>query len=219
MKKILFIMLTFTILLITHYSINVYAATEEYTTYSEIMMSEGKLLMNFTDEEMDKMLEEIEGTIFSGVKVYEENSNVKATYISNTLYSVENKGSTDVTYDVVVSVETTNKVSFSASGSLSGNVSKGKSGGLKGDIGAKCSVDYSNDTTTSRKEKQTMKLVVEANSRAIVYLTGELLITNGVAANYFFWIKMCEGGFEFVTLQNQYSRIEKVKISWENGWY
>ena len=49
-------MLTFTILLITHYSINVYAATEEYTTYSEIMMSEGKLLMNFTDEEMDKML-------------------------------------------------------------------------------------------------------------------------------------------------------------------
>lgn len=213
MKKIILVIILYVAGLVFHYSFNVSAAAEEYTTYSEIMMSEGKLLMNYTDEEMKEMLLKIKGAVFSGVKVHEENTNVKATYISNTLYSVENKGSTDVTYDVVVEVETNNKVSFSSSGSLSGSISKGKTGGLKGDIGAKCSVDYSNVTSTSRKEKQTMKLVVESNSRAIVYLTGELLITNGVAANYFFWIKLCEGGFEFVTLQNQYSRIEKVKIS------
>lgn len=213
MKKIILVIILYVVGLVFHYSFNVSAAAEEYTTYSEIMMSEGKLLMNYTDEEMKEMLLKIKGAVFSGVKVHEENTNVKATYISNTLYSVENKGSTDVTYDVVVEVETNNKVSFSSSGSLSGSISKGKTGGLKGDIGAKCSVDYSNVTTTSRKEKQTMKLVVESNSRAIVYLTGELLITNGVAANYFLWIKLCEGGFEFVTLQNQYSRIEKVKIS------
>lgn len=213
MKKILCTIILFSSLLFAYYFSYVRAAAEEYTTYSEIIMSEGKLMMNFTDEEMEEMLKNIEGSIFAGVKVYQENTNVKATYISNTLYSVENKGDTDVVYDIDVEVETNNKVSFSASGSLSGSLSKGKTGGVKGEIGAKCSVDYSNVTSTSRKETQHMKLVVEGNSRAIVYLTGDLLITNGVAVRYLFWIKSSEGGFEFVTIQNQYSRIEKVKIS------
>ena len=57
-----------------------------------------------------------------------------------------------------------------------------------------------------------MSLVVEAGSSAIVYLTGNLTVTNGVAASYLFFIEMAKGGFEFTILKNQYARVEKAKI-------
>lgn len=187
------------------------AASEEYMSFSEIMMNDGKLLSNYTKEEMEELLSCVHKSKFAGVTVYKENDTVDASYISNTLYSVENSGSTDVTYDIVVDVETVNKVSFSASGSLNASASGSKSG-VKAEIGKKCGIEVSKTTTTSRKEKQTMKLVVEGGSRAIVYLTGNLSVTNGVAAYYICFIRVAEGGFEIVTLKNQYARVEKAKI-------
>lgn len=189
-----------------------YASTDDYTAFSEIMMNEGKVLANYTDEEMTKLLEKVHKRKFMGVSIYEENKNVEASYISNTLYSVENSGEENIVYDIVVDVETSNKVSFNASGSLNASASGGKSGGVKGEIGAKCGIEFTETTTTSRKEKQTMKLTVEGGSRAIVYLTGNLSITNGVAAYYVAFIRVSEGGFEIVTLKNQYARVEKSKI-------
>lgn len=212
MKKIFGLILCFLIFLCINHVFQIHATSEDYTTYVEIMLNEGKLMNNFTDEEMCIMYNQIKGSTFMDVKVHEENKNIEGTYISNTLYSVENKGSTDVTYEILVDVETTNKVSFNASGSLNGSVSSGKSGGVKEDIGAKCGLEVTSSTTSSRKEKQTMKFSVEGGSRAIVYLTGNLSVTNGVAVMYVFWIKKCEGAFEIVTLKNQYARMEKVAI-------
>lgn len=192
--------------------VKVQAATDDYNTFSEIMMPTGKLLSNFTDEEIKDYLKKVNKRKFFGLSVYTVNKNVEASYISNTLYSVSNLGSTDVTYEIEVEVETANKVSFTSSGSLNGQVSGGKSGGLKGEIGGKCGIEISTSSTASRKEKQKMKLVVEGNSKAIVYLTGNLSVTNGVAANYISFFRSCEGGFEIITLKNQYARIEKRKI-------
>ncbi len=211
MKKIIFCLCLCGILFITG-NILSYASTDDYTTFTEIMMSEGKLLSNYTEEEMNELLKKVHKNKFMGVSVYEENKNIDASYISNTLYSIENNGKDEIIYDIVVDVETTNKVSFNASGSLNASASGGKSGGVKGEIGAKCGVEVSTTTTTSRKEKQTMKLTVEGGSRAIVYLTGNLSITNGVAAYYVTFIRVSEGGFEIVTLKNQYARVEKSKI-------
>lgn len=210
MKKIiLLLILYFSIPFLNAFVLQ--ASSEEYTTFSEIMMSEGKLLSNFTDKELEEMYKKVNGTKFFGVSVYKENYNIEASYISNTLYSVENKSDSDVTYEIEVDVETSNKVSFNASGSLNGSASGTKSG-IKGEIGAKCGIEVSNTTTTSRKEKQKMKLIVEKNSRAIVYLTGNLTVTNGVAAYYVSFIQVSKGGFEIVTLKNQYARIEKTSI-------
>ena len=211
MKKIIFCLCLCVILFITG-NILSYASTDDYTTFTEIMMSEGKLLSNYTEEEMNELLKKVHKNKFMGVSVYEENKNIDASYISNTLYSIENNGKDEIIYDIVVDVETNNKVSFNASGSLNASASGGKSGGVKGEIGAKCGVEVSTTTTTSRKEKQTMKLTVEGGSRAIVYLTGNLSITNGVAAYYVTFIRVSEGGFEIVTLKNQYARVEKSKI-------
>ena len=210
MKKKL-ITLTMLIFVFFIYGIEVNANTDNYQTFVEIMMNEGKLLKNFTEEEYDAMIDKIKNHKFAGVSIYIENNNIDASYISNTLYSVENNGSTDVTYDIEITVETNNKISFNASESLSAQAS-GTVSKIKGDIGAKCGAEFSTQTTTSRKEKQTMKLVVEKHSRAIIYLTGNLSISNGVAAYDFLWIRVCQGGWEIVKLKNQYSRIEKASI-------
>ena len=212
MKKEIFLIVIYMFISIFPIFINIDAATTEYNTFSEIMMPEGKLLSNFTNEELKEMYKHVEKTTGWGVNVYKENSNVDASYISNTLYSVENKGATEVKYKIEVEVETSNKVSFNASGSLNGSASGTTKGGVKGEIGAKCGVEVSNTTTKSRIEKQKLEIIVEPNSRAIIYLTGSLSVTNGVAAYYVAFIQVCKGGFEIVTLKNQYARVEKALI-------
>ena len=184
----------------------------DYKTFVEIILSSGKMLKNFTDEEMDEYLKPTrEGVHFYEVVINPVNKEVKGTYISSTLFSVENKSKTDVRYEVSIMVETSNTVSFSASGSVSasagGNINK-----IKAEAAAKSSVEYSNKTTKSVKEKKQMDLIVEANSRAIIYLMGDITVTNGVLSLYGFFFKLCEGGYEFVTLNSQYARLEKDVI-------
>lgn len=209
MKKIsLFIFLIFITFFYLDYES--YADTSDYQTFSEIIMANGKLLTNFTDEEFSKYYENLRPQ-FLGYSIYVENDSVDASYISNTLWSVTNTSNTDVTYNVKVETESTNKTTFSSSGSLSAGASGG-SKGVKGDISAKCGIDASQVNTKSVKQTETMNLVVEAGSSAIVYLTGNLSITNGVAASYIFFIEVARGGFEFTILKNQYARVEKAKL-------
>ena len=211
MKRIITLIFINIFILFIYFNINANADSTDYNTFSEVMMSSGKLICNFTEEEIKELYSNLGGNKFFGVTVYIENQNVDASYISNTLYSVENKSSTDIEYTFYVEVETVNKVSFSANSSLSGKAA-GTFSGIKGEIGAKCGVEVSAQTTLSKKEKKNMNLVVEAGSRAIVYLTGNLSVTNGCAAVYEFWFRVAEGCFEIVTLKNQYARVEKSLI-------
>lgn len=184
-------------------------SNSEYLTYSEIIMASGKLLRDFTQEELDEYLKPItEGIHFFNVFIVPINQNVKATYITNTLFSVENRSTSSVEYSFSVQVETTNVVSFSSSlqtsGSVGGTIKK-----VKAEASLKSNIEYSNKTTTSVKEKRTMDLNVEANSRAIIYLMGELTITNGVFSVYEFFFNVLNGGYEFAILNTQYARLEK----------
>lgn len=215
MKKLIIFMSCFITLIFSISFFEANADTSDYKTFSEVMMSNGKLLENFTKDEMNECLKNVHSRKLYGFQIYIENQNVDASYISNTLYSVENTSSTDITYEASVDVEKNNKVSISASGGLSGSFTSGKANSAKKEIGGKCGIEISSVTTSSSKEKESMKIVVESNSKMIMYLTGNLSITNGVAAYYNCFFRVYEGGFEIVTLKNQYTRIEKAKI-WEN---
>ena len=217
MKKFittLFIFL-FSIFMLKAVKVNASATDEtntEYLTYSEIIMSSGKLLKDFTNEELEYFLAPItEGVHFFNVFIVPVNENIKATYITNTLFSVENKSASNVEYSFSVQVETTNVVSFSSSlttsASAGGTIKK-----VKAEASVKSNIEYSNKTTTSVKEKRTMDLNVEANSRAIIYLMGEITITNGVFSIYEFFFNTLKGGYEFAILNTQYARLEKATI-------
>ena len=184
----------------------------EYLTYSEIIMSSGKLLKDYTKEELDEYLAPITtGVHFYNVFVTPINENIKSTYITNTLFSVDNKSASSVEYSFSVQVETTNVVSFSASLSTSASAG-GTFKKVKAEASVKSNIEYSNKTTTSVKEKRTMDLVVEPNSRAIIYLMGEITITNGVFSIYEFFFNILYGGYEFAILNTQYARLEKATI-------
>ena len=141
--------------------VEVNASTDDYQTFSEIIMAEGKLMINFTEEEYNEMILNLNDVKFFGYNTFVENMNVDATYISNTLYSIENDGSTPVTYQIDVVIDTKNTVRFSASGNLNGNLSaSSKAKGLKGELGAKVGITYTNETEESRKETQKLDVVV-----------------------------------------------------------
>jgi hypothetical protein len=193
-------------------SLSIDASTDDYTSFVEIIMSDGKLLANFTENEYEEYYSNIQNRKMFGYLIYVENENVESTYISNTLYSIENSSNSNITYQIDVVVETNNKTTFKATGELNGKVSGKKGNDIKGEIGAECGLEYSDSTTESRMETQKLDVIVESNSRCVIYLTGNLLITNGVLKHYTMWLETYRGGFEIVTLQNQYTRIEKVKI-------
>lgn len=185
--------------------------SSDYLSYSEIMLSSGKLIRYYTDYEYAKLIEKTDGVYFMDVVVVIDNKAVDGSYISNTLYSVENTSKTAIEYNLEYSIETNNKVSFQTSESISASGS-GTIKKVKAECAAKASVDYSSTTSTSVKEKRTMKLTIEPDSRLIVYLTGEVTITNGVVAVYYWWIRSYTGAFEFVTLKSQFSKMEKRSI-------
>lgn len=187
------------------------SASEEYESYNEIMLSTGKLLENFTDEEYKEYYKSVKKTTFWGVNVFTVNKSIPVTYISSTLYSVENRGMSDISYELDVVVETTQKTTWKVSGGVNGT-GKGSISKFKTDIAAKAGIDYSSVQTSSKKETQKMKITIEKQSRAIVYLMGSAKITNGVCACYIFFVNIGSAGFEYFTLVNQYPRMEKRSI-------
>ncbi|MBQ9124547.1 MAG: hypothetical protein IJY14_02535 [Acholeplasmatales bacterium] len=213
MKKLLIlIFLSFLFTIKPGYIHAVDSANSDYTTFSEITMSTGKLLQNFTDEEYKEYYSHLKEPDFkTRVQIYEVNHLVSATYISNTLYSIENRGNTDIEYDLSIEIEKNNKVScissLDTSGSIGGSISK-----IKGELETKLAIKIDKESTKSEKTVEQLKLVVEAHSRAIVYLCGNLVISNGVYALSMYGVIYEQSGYEVVTMMNQYVRIEKVAI-------
>ncbi|MDE5714974.1 MAG: hypothetical protein K2I42_02470 [Anaeroplasmataceae bacterium] len=209
MKKISIILASIYIILCSF--VKTYADNDSYETYNEIIMATGKLLANFTEEEMKEYKQYVKKRRAYGVNVYVVNKNIETTYIASTYYSVDNRGSTDVSYELDIVVETSKKTVLKFSGSASGT-GKGTIKSFKTDIAAKAGVDYSKTNEESRKETQKFKLTVEKGSRAIVYLMGNARITNGVCSCYIAFIELTNCGFEYFTLINQYPRMEKRKL-------
>ena len=184
---------------------------DDYHTYVEIVMTTGKLMKNFTREEVEEYYKKAEGLYLFKIYVQPIYQNIDATYISNTLFSVDNRSKSDVDYEVDIAIETNNKISFSMDGSLQasggGTIKK-----IKAEASTKTNVGFNASTSKSIKEKKSTKIKVEANSRAIIYLIGDMSITNGIVVVYRMFYKAYTGGYEFVTLKSQYAKIEKRSI-------
>ena len=208
MKKIL--IFANIILIILCFSVNkVEAASEDYNSYSEIMMASGKLLSNFTEEEYKSYYKEIEKRRFWGWNTYVVNSNVPCTYIARTVYETSNESKDPVSYEITITTETETKTSISATGSIKYEL-KGEVKKFKHDLDSKISLDFKYQNMESKKRTEKLKIPVEGKTRLLVTITGTGVITNGVAAYYTFWCLNQKGGFEYFTITNEFQKIEKV---------
>ena len=190
--------------------IDINAQTDDYNNFNEIVMSNGKLLKYFTDEELESYKSNLKNK-FIGIDVYIVNKNVEATYISETLYNVYNSGKTNVEYQLDIVVEKSEKVTWEVSGELS-PTAKGTIKMFQVNLASEVGVDYKKVTESSTKTTEKIDLTVEPNSRAIIYLMGRARVTNGVAKVSICFINTATFGFEYFTIINQYPRLEKRSL-------
>ena len=201
------------ILLITILSfsfVDTKAANDDYKTFNEIILSEDKLLRYYTEEELEVYKKQLKRKA-AGVDVIIINKNIEATYISETLYNVHNTGKTNIEYQLDISVTKNEKITWEISGDLNASA-KGTIKMFQANIESKVGIDYKKITETTEKTTEKLDIIVEPNSRAIIYLMGRARVTNGVACVCLAYIKTAEFGFEYFTIINQYPRLEKRSL-------
>ena len=207
MKKLLLL----SIFLFLCVSIVKVEALQTHNTFQEIEMHQGKLLRYFTDAEYNKYYKKIEKRKFFGWRVYKVNDNVRATFISETIFSYHNNGTTPITYEYSLSESLVKKVSTSTTGSLGYKMS-GKNDDIKFDLASELELDHSNTTTNTTTETKKLNIVIDPHSVANLKIVGEGRVINGVGAYYILWIQVCKGGFEYFIVTTQYPRLEVLPI-------
>ena len=190
--------------------VDVKADTDDYKTFNEIIMSDGKLLRYYTDEELDFYKKQLKSKA-AGVDVIIINKNIEASYISETLYNVHNSGLTNVEYQLDISVTKNQKITWEVSGDLNATA-KGTIKMFQANIESKVGVDYKNVNEKTEKTTEKIDLIVEPNSRAIIYLMGSARVTNGVCKVSVIFVNTATFGFEYFTIVNQYPRLEKRSL-------
>ncbi len=208
MKKLLFMVLLFLSLFgLT----NTVHADSNYQAFESLEISSGKLLSDYTSSEYTTYYKKVDKRKFMGWRTYQVHEDIECSYITETLFSYYNDGYSAIKYDYSLDRKSSSKLSLSASGSIGIKYSSTKptfKNNLDGSI--KLSADYT--ITEDVKESYTVKLDVDPGTQVDLYIYGEGIITNGVAARYVFWIKVNRGGYEAFVVTTQYQRLEKKRI-------
>ncbi len=212
MKKLIFFLFMLNFIVLPMFYVETYAADTDYLSYIEVIMTKGKLIRDYTTEEMIELKIKSENQLFFGISIAKDNVATKATYISSILVSYENAGTSPIELSKSIEVETNQKISFSSSSSLSGGLG-GNINKIKAELAAKADLKYSESREKSVTEKKKMDLKIDPNTKMILYLTGDLLVYNGCFSYYEFFIKRFSASYEFVVLNTQYERLETALIS------
>ena len=207
MKKILLISIfLFLICIVKNVS-----AVEDYNTFQEVDIYSGKMLDDYTTEEYNKYYKNVDKRKFWGWRTHVVNKNIKAKFISETVFSYYNNGKTPITYKYELSKSVVNKYSISASGSIKYNIN-GEIKKFKNNLDAEVKIDVTDETVTTTKEQNDLQIITDPFTVANLKIVGEAKITNGVAAYYVLWIRTERGGFEYFVVTTQYPRLEVLPV-------
>ena len=169
------------------------------------------MLADFSEEEYKEYYKEVNKRIFWGWKVKTVNKNIRARFISETVFSYYNNGNTPITYKYELSKTTVNKFSISATGSIKYKMD-GQTAKFKHNLDSEVKINVTNEIVTTTKEENNLEIIIDPMSVANLRILGEATITNGVAAYYIFWIRFERGGFEYFVVTTQYPRLEVLPI-------
>jgi hypothetical protein len=182
-----------------------------YQGYERIEMSSGKLLADFTSKEYTSYYKKVQKLKFNGWRVYIVNDNVKASFISETLFSYYNDGYTPIEYVYELERKRSQKIGLSATGSI-GLKATETIPKFKNNLEAALKLSSEYQYNEEEKEKYYLKFLVDPGTQVDLYVYGEGKVTNGVAARYSLFIRVDKGGFEIFFVTTEYQRLEKKKI-------
>ena len=164
-----------------------------------------------TLEEYNKYYKNVDKRKFWGWRTHVVNKNIKAKFISETVFSYYNNGKTPITYKYELSKSVVNKYSISASGSIKYNIN-GEIKKFKNNLDAEVKINVTDETVTTTKEQNDLQIIIDPFTVANLKIVGEAKITNGVAAYYVLWIRTERGGFEYFVVTTQYPRLEVLPV-------
>ena len=184
-----------------------------YETFSYMQFSKGKLLRNYSNEELKPYITATNKRKFYGWRIAYMNYHVRCNFTSKTILSIVNDGTSSIEYHIEQTETVMNKISITAKGSLktstSGTVKKFKAG-LDSSLG----IEREQEKSITCKTSESLKITIDPGTKVYVYLKGSGYLTNGYATLYDTWLKSLRGAFEYFELVDVYPKIVKEKI-WE----
>jgi hypothetical protein len=209
MKKLVIVALCIFAMVLTKESVQ----AGDYEAYQDIsfQFKSVKLLDNYADSDYKTYYKKMKKTRFWGWRTFIVFDQETAYFTKETLYIIENDGTTPITETFSFNSEKTVKKQYGSSGSIGLKGSGGKSGfklGLEQQL--KSSMNLT--TTSSFQEKISIKVLVDPQTKLLVQIRGEGLITNGVAKYYRFYKNVKKGGFEIFVVTTEYYSLKKVKL-------
>lgn len=186
-------------------------ADSDYLSFESITIYEGKFLSDYTDAEYKTYFKEVNKRRFAGWNVHYVYNDLKVTYKTKSIFSYYNDGTTAIEYNYKFESNYTTSRNITSTGtigiSMSGPIKK-----FKGNLDASLKITSTTESTRKETETWTVKMQVDPQTMANLFVVGEGKITNGVASRYLFWLELEKGGFEVFVITTQYYRLEKVKI-------
>lgn len=185
--------------------------TSDYTKFSSMQLSKGKLLVNYTSSDVKEHMKTCNKRKFAGWRISYMNKHVRCNFTSKMLLCIYNDGTSPITYKFTETETKMYKTSISANGSLGGSA-KGDVKKFKGGLDAKLGIDGSYTKTIDVKTTESLEVVVDPGTKASIYLKGSGYLTTGCAVYYDFWIRKLVGCFEFFEIIDCYPKIVKETI-------
>lgn len=213
-KKIL--ILFFTIIAII--SLNIFKNVEaeqvvsDYNLFSSITPSSGKLLSKYTDKELTPYAKATKKRRFAGWRISYINKRVKCNFISETILSVYNSGTSVVKYNVTQINTTVYKTTVSATAKIGYNLKGKGQKNFSHDLDAELKIEGTHSETIEVKTTENMSIEVEPKTKLLIYLAGTGYLTNGYARRYCFWVNCNYGGFEYFEITDIYPKIVMVSL-------
>jgi len=205
------ILFIFTILILFCFNVKKTSADASYLSFQEIYLEEGKMLEEYTDEDYDYCYKKIGKRQIFGWKTYTYFKSIKVKYVSKTIFSYFNRGTSAIDYTYSLAETETEKLSLSGTGSIN-YTSSGTKKGFKNGLGASLKIENEYSKTVSSTTKEDLEITVNPGTVANLRIVGEGKLTNGVATQYVFWFKAIEGGFEYFIVTTEYPRLEVMPI-------
>lgn len=179
MKKLMSFTLLITILFVFNLETKEVEASN-HLAFQQMDIYGGQLLRDYTDEQLNEEYKKTSKRKFLGWRTSELANNVEVHFISHTLFSYYNAGTTGIKYKFTSTVTTTKKISFDSTGSI-GYSLNGTVKGFKHGLDTSLKLNFKNEETESETEKIEIEFSCDPGTRVIMYVKGEGTLCNDVA--------------------------------------
>lgn len=173
---------------------------------------DGKLLIDYTTEEINDCVKKIKRKGFGWKSVY-FNYKRKIQYDGEIIFSKVNRSDGIIKFTYDMQNETVNTVSTSKSGSINAKIGFDLSkifGSITG--GGSAGIDKKNVKESTIFKETKIDINIMPGTKLTLMTKGDAYITSGYSKYYFFWITVKKGSWETIEIDTVYYELIEEKL-------